>query len=258
MWKEKSYAKINVFLKVTGTRGNYHELLSRFVRLPQLFDTITFEAKDDCSCLEVVGEFSCPLEKNSISKAYSELLKQVSEPNRLKNFFKRYKIVVDKKIKECGGLGGGSSNAASFLRMTNDACRLGFNDDELAQIGSTIGSDVPFFVYNFTSANVKGVGEIVEQFGENVPDLEIFTPSLSCNTANVYAHYRSQCYNDRDKDSWYEWERSETCDLLRSRTATEMNDLCRSTVELYPDMEKYLTDGWFMTGSGCTVFRLVV
>lgn len=257
MWEAKSHAKINVFLKVTGRRGSYHELLSRFVQLPQLYDTIKFEQADSRSGLEITGKFSCSIENNSIFKAYRALLEQVSDLKTMVNFFSRYKVVVDKRIKEGGGLGGGPSNAAAFLKMTNDACRLGFTVNELANIGSFVGADVPFFVYDYESANVKGIGDIVEIFHESVPDFEIFTPNLSCNTSHVYAHFReSNSFVQKNKQFLDELARTESAELLHSYSAFDANDLCRSTTVLYPEINQYLKDGWFMTGSGCTVFRL--
>lgn len=249
----KSPAKINIFLKVTGTRGSYHEILSRFIRLPNLYDQICFES-EICRELTIEGNFSCTRENNSIYRAYVALLKRISEPQKVKTFFKNYKIVVDKHIPECGGLGGGPSNAATFLRMTNDICRLGLSKDELASIGSFIGADVSFFIYDIESANVKGIGEVVEEFNDDLPKLNICTPKINCNTAKVYAHFRQFCYNPDVTSYDVELADMKSSDILLSLPFKEANALCEPTLALYPEMENYLRNEWFMSGSGSTVF----
>jgi len=64
---------------------------------------------------------------------------------------------VDKRIAEGAGLGGGSSNSASFLLLLNRVCGLNIDLDRLADIGSRVGADVPFFIYGYRVANVKGL-----------------------------------------------------------------------------------------------------
>ncbi|PWE25324.1 4-(cytidine 5'-diphospho)-2-C-methyl-D-erythritol kinase, partial [Aliarcobacter skirrowii] len=71
---EKSYAKVNIFLKIVGVRDNYHLIASRFVRVKNLFDTISF-IKKDVENFTLEGDFSCLLEKNTVYKAYKELEK---------------------------------------------------------------------------------------------------------------------------------------------------------------------------------------
>ncbi len=75
--------------------------------------------------------------------------------------------------------------------MVNEICNLKLSKDELAEIGAEVGSDVPFFIYEFDSANVSGFGEVVEPFNEELLNLEIFTPkNIECDTGRVYKKYR--------------------------------------------------------------------
>ena len=168
---KKSYSKVNIFLKIVGLRDNYHLIASRFVRVKNLFDTISF-IKKDVDNFSIEGNFSCILEKNTVYKAYKELEKF----DEVKEFFKKNIVKIDKNIPEFAGLGGGSSNCATFLNMVNQACNLNLSKEELAKIGSNIGADVPFFVYEFDSANVSGIGEIVEEFNEESLNIEVITP----------------------------------------------------------------------------------
>ncbi|MFY4821077.1 4-(cytidine 5'-diphospho)-2-C-methyl-D-erythritol kinase, partial [Aliarcobacter butzleri] len=70
---EKSYAKVNIFLKIANKRDNYHELVSRFVRVHSLYDKISF-IKSKRKAFEIIGNFGCKMETNTIFKAY-ELIK---------------------------------------------------------------------------------------------------------------------------------------------------------------------------------------
>ncbi|WP_338072249.1 hypothetical protein [Halarcobacter anaerophilus] len=58
----RSYAKVNIFLKISGKRGNYHEIVSRFVKVPSLYDLITFE-EGVFETFSLVGNFGCETKK---------------------------------------------------------------------------------------------------------------------------------------------------------------------------------------------------
>ena len=175
---KKSYAKVNIFLKIAGKRDNYHELVSRFVRVQNLFDMISFE-KGDFKEFTLEGNFGCTTQQNTIYKAY---LKLSAVSSKVEEFFSSHKVTVNKKIPEFAGLGGGSSNCATFMIMVNELCNLNLTKDQLSAIGATIGADVPFFIYEYDSANVTGIGEVVTQFDEEPLDIETFTPKVECNT----------------------------------------------------------------------------
>ena len=141
---KKSYAKVNIFLKIANKRDNYHELVSRFVRVHNLFDTITFK-KEVCLDFTLEGNFGCTTKQNTIFKAYEILANKYPI---VIEYFKNHKVIVDKTIPEFAGLGGGSSNCATFMIMVNDICNLNLSKDILANIAQTIGADVPFLFMN--------------------------------------------------------------------------------------------------------------
>ncbi len=256
----KSYAKVNIFLKITGLRGNYHELSSRFMRVENLYDTLSFipKEKSDESFM-LYGKFGCPTEKNSIYKAFL-LLKEYTNNTTLDSFFKDYIVNVEKNIPEFAGLGGGSSNAAAFLRLCNDICKLDINIETLAQIGSKIGADVPFFVYNYNSANVSGIGEIVEPFEEEILSLKTFTPPIKGDTAKVYGTFRDSFSNNLTQNAKFAdtLYKQKSADILASYTAKELNDLFPPALKLYPQLKEYQKENWFFSGSGSTFFRIKV
>lgn len=246
-------AKINVFLKITGIRGNYHELRSRFMRVETLYDTIEF-IPGEYENFRVEGCMGVPQEKNTITKAFLALLGFTQNPI-LKEFFRHHAVRVTKRIPEMAGLGGGSSDAASFLLMANDCLLLGLKTDELAHIGARVGADVPFFIYGYPSANVSGIGEIIEPFDEEPLDIELFTPPVACNTALVYKTFRERFAHCINPEAGREWLKEKSADLLDRLQPNEANDLLQAALAAYLQMRAFIKPGWFLSGSGSTLFR---
>ena len=249
---KKSYAKVNIFLKIVGLRDNYHLIASRFVRVKNLFDTISF-IKKDVDNFSIEGNFSCILEKNTVYKAYKELEKF----DEVKEFFKKNIVKIDKNIPEFAGLGGGSSNCATFLNMVNQACNLNLSKEELSKIGSNIGADVPFFVYEFDSANVSGIGEIVEEFKEESLNIEVITPKIACDTGKIYKNFRKKFYKELNKDEVKELFVTNSKDILKKFSINEANDLYFSALDLNQDLKKFEKDNWFFSGSGSSFFKIL-
>ncbi len=247
----KAYAKVNIFLKITAFRGNYHELVSRFIVVENLFDELEFRKKSRDAEFELEGNFGCPLESNTIFKAYIALLEEGY--TKAKDFLQSYSLHVSKKIPSFAGLGGGSSDAATFLKMINKEASLGIDTDKLSYIGSKVGADVPFFVYSFKSANVSGIGEIVEEFKEESLDLELLTPKILCDTSKVYKEFRRDIHFDIDMADILKQMQSN--EIVEKFTLVELNDLFKPAKRLYRDLEKYEKKGWFFSGSGSSFFR---
>ena len=245
----KSFAKINVFLKVVGTRGNYHEILSRFVLCEQLFDEIYFERSNsftiECDNKEI--------KENIIQKAIDEL-KKAGFSNELDEFFSSHKIIINKQIPIGAGLGGGSSNAATFLLMVNDELNLNIKRENLMQIASKIGADVTFFVSGYKAANVSGIGEIIEEFDDEVPNLNIFTPNVFCSTPMVYQEFRSNFLQYIDVNAAKKMQNLKSKELLEIYKNEELNDLFTPCFKLYPQMNEFRDK--FLSGSGSSVFSV--
>ena len=245
----KSFAKINVFLKVVGTRGNYHEILSRFVLCEQLFDEIYFE-KSNSFAIECDNK---EIKENIIQKAIDEL-KKAGFSNELDEFFSSHKIIINKQIPIGAGLGGGSSNAATFLLMVNDELNLNIKRENLMQIASKIGADVTFFVSGYKAANVSGIGEITEEFNDEVPNLNIFTPNVFCSTPMVYQEFRSNFLQYIDVNAAKKMQNLKSKELLEIYKNEELNDLFAPCFKLYPQMNEFKDK--FLSGSGSSVFSI--
>jgi 4-diphosphocytidyl-2-C-methyl-D-erythritol kinase len=248
-------AKINAFLKITGKRGNYHEIISRFIKIPTLHDTLSFEPQKKKKVFTLEGDFGCQTEQNTIYKVYQKLL-DISDKDKIENFFKVHKVVVDKKIPSFAGLGGGSSDAATFLHMCNDYIELGLEHESLATLGATVGADIPFFVYDFNAANVSGIGEIVAPFEDEHLDFELFTPNIACDTVDVYKNYSQKFYAPISSQDKRFFATLKTKDALNLYTIDTANDLYSAAKDLYPKLAAHEQEGRFFSGSGSTFFSL--
>ncbi len=252
---KKSYAKVNIFLKIAGKRDGYHELVSRFVRVKNLYDVISFE-KYSCDDFTLIGDFGCETKQNTIYKAYVELYKMFKN---VKALFEDYRVIVKKDIPEFAGLGGGSSNCATFMIMVNEICKLELTKDELAKIGAKIGADVPFFIYEYDSANVTGIGEIVKEFKEEPLDIKVFTPDIQCDTGAIFKSFRDKFYKEIADDEAKRLLSMKSIDILDELSIENANDLYLPAVDCNAKIgiqnSKFNTQHYF-SGSGSSFFRL--
>ena len=254
---QKAYAKVNVFLKIVGTRGDYHLLASRFVTLPDLYDTLRFVPKEKPDPHFILkGKFGCKTEQNSIYKAY-RLLSDHTRNKKIEDFFHTHEVIVTKQIPEFAGLGGGSSDAAAFLRLCNRVLALQISTATLASIGAQIGADVPFFIYGYPSANVTGIGEIVTPFEEEVVKLKTFTPPVKCDTAAVYRQFRKNISNQdltENENLAKTLLHEKSVEILKRYEPETLNDLYPAALTLYPQLQAYAAPNRFFSGSGSTFF----
>ncbi|MEF3191551.1 MAG: 4-(cytidine 5'-diphospho)-2-C-methyl-D-erythritol kinase [Campylobacterales bacterium] len=248
-------AKVNIFLKITGLRGAYHELYSRFIRHQELCDFLWFDQGSGQS-FQIEG-VPCDRSENTVFKAYKALLEHYPR-KEIVEYCKEHKLVIQKKIPIGAGLGGGSSDAATFLLMLNEAMNLNIAKEELAAIGGEAGADIPFFVMGYKSANVTGIGEIVERFDENPPKLELFTPPIHCNTGDVYRTFRRYFQHRIDKALAERLASLTSEEILATFDAMVLNDLLPAALKCYPELYAYHQPGWFFSGSGSTFFRIAL
>ena len=247
-------AKINTFLKITGKRDNYHLLASRFVRVESLFDELWFEEAEESEHFRLVGDFGCETEKNTIYKAYKALIN--AGFLEVEDFFKVHCVHVNKNIPEFAGLGGGSSDAATFLLLCKEILSLHVKLDDLARIGESVGADVPFFIYGFKSANVTGIGEIVEEFEEDLPEFEICTPKVHCSTPEIFKEFRQNFWQNVDDDLANIMLTQTSLELIKNYEPSKLNDLFLPAISCYEELKRYMDKGWCMSGSGSSMFRI--
>ena len=250
LMSEKSYAKVNIFLKIAGKRETYHELVSRFVRVHNLYDIISF-IKTSRKAFTIIGNFGCKMESNTVYKAY----KLVEHFPNVKEFFEEYSVEIEKNIPEFAGLGGGSSNAGFLLTELNKKYKF-YSKDEMLVIAKKVGADVPFFVYEYDSANVTGIGEIVKKFDEEVLNIDTITPKIKCNTGEIFTIFREKYYKEISKEESIRLLNMKSLDILNELDIKKANDLYEPASDLYTELKKYSKDGWYFSGSGSSFFRI--
>lgn len=182
--KLDSIAKINIGLHIVGKRSDgYHLLETLFYPVPELFDEIILERREGEECeVEMVGmEEKVPLEKNLVWRAWQQL--KEAFPDSVRGM----KIVVEKRIPAGAGLGGGSSNAGTVLRGIREMMGLAVSDAQLAEIGESLGADVPFFIYQ-RPLYATGIGTTFEELPGSLPgfQVKVFPQPFHSSTPGAY------------------------------------------------------------------------
>lgn len=175
-----SPAKLNLFLHITGRRSDgYHELQTLF-QLLDWGDTITVSS-DPTGTLNVeCPGLSIPEAENLATRAARLLQEQTSTTAGAQ-------INIEKSIPDGGGLGGGSSNAATVLLALNQLWHLNLPLSQLAEIGLSLGADVPVFVHGH-SAWAEGIGEKITPLELPQRHYVILAPSCHVSTGEVFSH----------------------------------------------------------------------
>lgn len=177
-----SPCKLNLFLYINGKRPDgFHDLQSLFCLL-DYGDTMGFEVVDDgLNNFILSPDLGFPVEQNLIFKA-TQLLRDYTG----KNF--SVKVDLQKRIPMGGGLGGGSSNAATTLLILNHLLHLNLSLETLQELGAKLGSDVPFFIGG-KNAFVEGRGEVLHPLElENLPyqHFLVVTPDCHISTKEIF------------------------------------------------------------------------
>ncbi len=205
-----SPAKLNLFLYITGQREDGYHLLQTLFQFLDYSDTLNLDPRQDDSIRLLTPLDSVPDEHNLIVRA-ARLLQQYCDRCGLLSAPRGADISIDKHLPMGGGLGGGSSNAATVLVALNELWRCGLSNNQLAELGLRLGADVPVFVHSY-AAFAEGIGEqlqpanppekwyLVAHPGINIPTPMIFgdaelkrdTP-VRCLNELLLAPYANDC-----------------------------------------------------------------
>lgn len=208
-----SPAKLNLFLHITGRRPDgYHELQTLF-QLLDWGDTMVFTA-DNSGEIRVQSQgLDIPLEDNLVYRA-ARLLQQGS---------RGVAISLDKRVPTGGGLGGGSSNAATTLLALNHLWQLGRSQAQLQALGASLGADVPVFVAGH-SAWAEGIGEILVPVELPPRWYVIITPACHVPTGEIFSHLELTRNTSPIKiAAFFEGHSRNDCQALVRRLYPEVN-----------------------------------
>lgn len=241
-------AKLNLFLHVVGRRPDGYHMLQTLFRFIDLHDTLHFTLREDGALHRASSIDGVPEEQDLCIRA-ARLLKDET------GCALGADIAVEKRIPLGGGLGGGSSDAATTLIALNRLWSLGLPRARLMQIGLRLGADVPVFIFG-ENAFAEGVGEQLQAYPlqeawyvvlfppVQVPTARIFElPELTRDTVSITMRALS------------EWQSGHAA----SQELQLQNDLQPVACLLYPEVSRYIA--WLgnfgkatMTGSGACVF----
>ncbi|GEM77436.1 4-(cytidine 5'-diphospho)-2-C-methyl-D-erythritol kinase [Vibrio sagamiensis] len=233
-----SPAKLNLFLYINGQTDNgYHELQTLF-QFVDHGDDLFIQANHSGQITISPDIKGVPLESNLIWKAATALQRYANCPYGAD-------IKINKVLPMGGGIGGGSSNAATTLVALNYLWQLDLNDNQLAEIGLELGADVPVFVHGL-AAFAEGVGEILSPAQPEEKWYLVVRPNVSIATADIFSH--PDLPRNTPKQS-----------LKVLLSATNVNDCEKIVRMLYPEVDKQLS--WLLqyapsrlTGTGSCVF----
>lgn len=251
----KAPAKINLSLDVLHKRQDgYHEV-EMIMTTIDLADRIELTLLDEDNITIQSHNRFVPDDQRNLAYQAARLLKERYQIHKGVN------IAIEKTIPVAAGLAGGSSNAAATLRGLNKLWKLGLTLDELAEIGSEIGSDVSFCVYGGT-ALAKGRGEIITELPAPPTCWVILAkPFIGVSTAEVYRCLDLKKMKHPHTNGMIEGIQNKDYAMVCRNVGNVLEEV---TLNLYPEvaqikdqMKRFGADAVLMSGSGPTVFGLV-
>lgn len=234
-----SPAKLNLFLHITGRRADGYHTLQTLFQLLDYGDELIFTLRTDGEIRLEPGIPGVSFEQNLITRA-ARLLAPY-KPTEL-----GINIRLHKRLPMGGGIGGGSSNAATALVALNHLWQCGLSKSQLQQLGLTLGADVPVFI-NAQTAWAEGIGEILQPIEIQQKWFLVVQPACHVSTATIFSH----------KDLTRNTPAIKVAAFLEQGGKNDCEALVRS---LYPQVDEALN--WLatfdnhaqMTGTGACVF----
>ena len=231
-------AKLNLFLHVVGRRPDGYHLLQSVFRFIDYCDELEFETDRSGEVTLARPIPGIPPESDLTVRA-ARLLQQET------GCALGARIGIEKRIPMGGGLGGGSSDAATTLMALDRLWKLDLGREKLMQIGLRLGADVPVFIFG-ESAFAEGIGEILTPIRLDPAWYLVLVPPVQIPTPRIFS----------DPDLTRDTEPVRMADFPISQ---RRNDLQPVACRLYPVVGEYLD--WLerhgrsmMTGSGSCVF----
>ena len=238
-------AKLNLFLHVVGRRPDGYHLLQTLFRFIDLHDTMHFDLRED-GAVHRTNSIEGVAEEQDLCVRAALLLQRETGCSWGAD------IAIEKRIPIGGGLGGGSSDAATTLIALNRLWSLGLSRTHLMNIGLRLGADIPVFVFG-ENAFAEGVGEQLQAFPLPEAWYVVLFPPVQVPTARIFSH------PELTRDTVSITMRA----LLKGQTEQPLhNDLLPVVCDLYPEVARHIS--WLgnfgkamMTGSGACVFAEV-
>ncbi|MEY3289214.1 MAG: hypothetical protein RLZZ419_1456, partial [Pseudomonadota bacterium] len=172
-------AKLNLMLRIVGQRSDGYHLLQTVFQFIDLCDWITFHPVDD-GRVSLQKTIPGVPEIDDLTIKAANLLKAETGCNL------GVRIEVEKNLPMGGGLGGGSSDAATTLVILNKFWNLQLSVEKLMELGLTLGADVPVFVYGYSSW-AEGIGEKLEEIILKEQWVVVIKPDCHVDTKEIFS-----------------------------------------------------------------------
>lgn len=245
-------AKLNLFLHVNGRRADGYHLLQTVFQMVDHGDSLDFTLRDDEQIIRVTELAGVPQERDLIIRAARLLQAEVLR--RTGSLPRGVDIAVHKVLPMGGGLGGGSSDAATALMVLNHLWQAGLSRAELMALGLPLGADIPFFIFGQT-AFAEGVGEALQPVQAADCWYVVIEPGVEVPTAAIF----SSEHLTRDTPVVIITDFSSHLENRNGLKEFGKNDLQQVATQLYPPVAEAVA--WLaaygdarMTGSGACVF----
>lgn len=237
-------AKLNLFLYITGQRADGYHTLQTLFQFLDYGDTIGFELRTDGIIRLLTPIAGVPDEENLIVRAARLLMREAQKTGRLP-VGSGADIQIDKRLPMGGGLGGGSSNAATVLVALNHLWHCGLSVDELAELGLTLGADVPVFVRGH-AAFAEGVGEILTPVEPEEKWYLVAHPGVSIPTPTIFSDPElPRNTPKRSIETLLKCEFSNDCEVIARKRFRKVDEALTWLLEYAPSR---------LTGTGACVF----
>ena len=238
-----SPAKINLFLHINSKRDDGYHNLQTIFQLLDFYDEINFSVRED-------GEINRTLGNEDIPLANDLMIKSAKKLQKLSGVNLGVDIRIIKKIPSGGGLGGGSSNAATTLMALNQLWGLELTKQQLIAIGKGIGADVPVFIEG-QSSWAEGIGEIL--YPLNLPKYFYLVVSINkhVSTQEIFSHKALTMTPVQRKMSDFSLVSNPHNDCLDA--AIDLEDGIKDALSHLDSTQNHI-DIARMTGSGSCVF----
>jgi 4-diphosphocytidyl-2-C-methyl-D-erythritol kinase len=244
-------AKLNLFLHVVGRRADGYHLLQSVFQLIDRGDVLHFDLRSDGRIHRTTDVPGVPEENDLIVRSLRRLA--AAYQGKHGRAAPGIDVAVEKVLPMGGGLGGGSSDAATALMAANHLWQAGFTDAELMDIGLPLGADIPFFLYGQT-AFVEGVGEAMQPVEGPECWYVVLEPGVAVPTPAIFTA------EDLTRDT--KPVRIADFPAAHKLSAYGKNDLQAVASRLFPPVAQAIE--WLgqygaarMTGSGACVFCAV-
>ena len=250
--KEKAYAKINLCLDVAGEREDgYHDL--KMIMVPvNFYDVLEMEPADQTS-IRLNRSYLPVNEKNTVFKAIRTMQKNYG-------FDQEFACVLQKHIPTQAGLAGGSADAAAAIRIICRYMGLDLSREELIRVGTEVGADVPFCIFN-QPAYVSGIGDELEMFECNTDfDILLVKPRRGVSTKTAFTEMNPETASHPDCQAMRKALVENDYESVIRNLGNSLEEVSIRLVEEIREVKEDLTaagfDGVLMSGSGSTVFGI--